>query len=336
MFSILCISVGILLSLYYITNIIALTIKQTPLDAPLNNQTADFETIKSLNFFGGKFNYSYFLIFPLLAIAGIIGFIAMTFIVPRETPMPREVKGIVFVILLSSLTMLFCQGVIHVQVGKSIRAVSRRLTFFNRYVCSRIYKNYTFLQNIQDPKANILSVNQSILNSLKLLTPDMSDQDLAKAFYTLTMFYHYQKIGLRNTAIFEAFDLFDPTSLLLGACSPADYLPRYGTYIEDIGESIIRPGLVTQGVSIPSARVNEILALTSEWATNTNGYANTLYPEDAFNAFIIMTILTLFVQILPFIILFFFYGDPDKYIITRGIHTFGNAVGLQFAMKEKI
>ena len=334
MFSLICLVLGILVTLYYLITLLGIYIKQSAISSPLNNQTVDYETIKSVNLFGGRVNYNYFLLLPVLAIGGAIIFVVTTLLFPSNTPVPREVKGIVFIILLSAIIMLFVQSIAQAQLGKNIRAVSRRLTFFNRYVCSRIYKNYSFLTLLSEPKANIISVNQTIEDALKLISTDTPDLEMAKAFFTLTIFYHYQKIGLRNTAIFAAFDLFDPTSLLTGGCSPGDFLPRYGTYIEDIGENIIRPGLTTLKLAIPTDRLDRILALTSEWVTNSNGYANTIYPEDAFNSFIFLTIATLIIQTVPFVILYFTYNNPERYVVTRGIHSLGEAVGLKFSASK--
>jgi hypothetical protein len=69
-------------------------------------------------------------------------------------------------------------------------------------------------------------------------------------------------------------------------------MQRYGTFIEDIGESLIRPHMSK------SSLVNNAMNKCDEWISSTNEFSNTLYPSEALNAFIILVIGTCLIQVI--------------------------------------
>jgi hypothetical protein len=315
--SILAILGGIIAILYYLIALFVIYIKQSSISSPLNKETVDYETIKSLSW-SGKFNYILFIIFPVVTLLGVVGFVALHVFLNRtdKKPVPPSLVKFIIIVTIISILSLTIFLTVFFTIGKDIRQVKSRVDYFNRYVCSRIYKNSAFLKLMSDPKSNIVGIEQTIQEALKLITPDQCNEDIAKAFYTVTMFNHFQKIGLRNTAIFEAFDLFNPISLLVGGCNPADYMNRYGTFIEEINDLIIRPNM-KQITDV--TRLDEILATTSDWIGRTNGYANTLYPEDAFNSFMGITVTTVLIQCIPFVLFFVAYASPSKYPVAAAM-----------------
>lgn len=302
---------GIIVSIYNIITSIVILVKQGALSAPLNIQTIDYLSIKSMQFVGGKFSFITFIVLSAVTLLGVGAFVLVNAIQPNKKangeviPISREIKIIIVLVLLSAIVMLITQAITYIYIGSSIKKVAGRVTLYNEFVCSRIYNNIEFLNLIKKPKENIISVDQTIKDALKSLPLGLSNDEYAKAFFTLTMFYHYQKIGLRNIAVYDAFNLFEPTNLLLRQCSPADYLPRYGTYIEDITESYIRPNIANV------ADLEDILITTSEWVSRANGYANTIYPEDAYNVFLAMTVITFILQLIPLVLFALAFRDPD-------------------------
>jgi len=292
-----CIVMSVVLSIYYFMLLFIKVIIEegiVKLKSPLNSETTDFIAIQSLTFGAGPFNYMYFIILPMVALGCIVALLFYR-ITWTDIPLPIEMKKFLFLLAIVTGIVLLVQNVIYQRSKVSIRAVEKRLESFNKYVCTKIYKSIKFLENISEPLGSIIAVNDAVRRSMVQLDGTLESVQLAQAFYTITMFNHFQKIGLRNPRIFDAFDLFKPASLLNAKCNPGSYLTRYGTYVEDIAESIIRPNLTPELRDDP-IKVDEALQLCNEWITNTNSYANTLYPEDAFNSFMIMVILTFFIQ----------------------------------------
>jgi len=310
-----------------------MVVQQGANENPLNIESIDFTTIQSLSFSGGQFNYLYFMILPIGALAGVIVFTVLNALLGKGVPPSRQIKGLLFVIGLSALIMIVLQLFAYMKLGKSIKLVAKRLDFFNRYVCSKIYKNLRFLSLIQNPQVSIVGTMSSVQKSLATLSTGDTVENYAKAFFTVTLFYHYQKISLRNPIIFDAFDIFKPSSLLGGGCNPGNYLARYGTYIEDISETVIRPVLPKelQGNQV----VEQAIILNNEWITNANGYANTIYPEDAFNSFAILAIVTILIQMVPVSLIVAFYSPPEKSLTSKVLRILMEQLGLSLSKEEQ-
>jgi len=105
------------------------------------------------------------------------------------------------------------------------------------------------------------------------------------------------KLSLTNPSIHQAFELFNPSVLLAyKGCKPSKYFNRYGSYIEDISETIIRPAL-PRTITKDAIKVSKAFELYNDWIVNTNNLANAIQPQQALNSFIIVIILTVIIQI---------------------------------------
>ena len=322
---------GIILSLVYIIILIVMTVKEQTVSAPLNIQTVDYNTISSLGM-GGTFNYLYFIVLPAIALGGISLFGVLSYYFPPKNPLTGGVKSMIVVLALASLFVLVLQILFTIYVGGAIRNTKRKLDTLNNYMCSKIYKNIKFLNYIKEPKTTIISIDntmQAILKDPEAVPDAMPVEDMAKLFYTLSIFNHYHKIGLRNDEIFKAFNIFQPTVILSGSCYPADYLTRYGTYIEDISDNTIRMYLRPAMLDRNQDEIDEAIGLCNEWITETSSKANTLYPEDSYTMFLIMAVITILVQVSSLIIMKYAYGDPKTSKVTAVIQKVFLVVGLE-------
>lgn len=329
--AILSLLFGVLLSVYYVLLLIFKSVKQTTIDAPLNNQTVDFDTISALSF-GGTFNYIYFMILPLISIVALVIFGALAYYYPPATPISAGVKGAVFVLGIASVFVFVLQTFFNMYIGKFINTIKERLDTLNEYMCSKIYKNTSLLNFIKEPKGSIISVDNTMQQALRdpLAFPrDITVENMAKLFYTITMFNHYHKIGLRNDQIFKAFNIFQPLVILSGSCRPADFLTRYGTFIEDISDTVIYVYINPDILASRKADVEEAISMCNDWITNTSTQANTIYPEDAYSLFLILVVVTLIVQISSLIIFKFAFGDPTQSKVSAAIQKIMNVIGFE-------
>jgi len=298
-FSLICIILSVILSIYYVLLFIGKSIEQYTLSAPLNHQTLDYESVSSNSFeFNTSFNYTYFLILPGLSFLGILTFgLINIFTVDENYRLPQTIRKMISAMIISLIIVLALQTSVYLFSNRNIKNVKKRLDDCDNYICSRIYKNVKFLEFIDEPKGSIISTSNSVNNALSSLKEDISIEDYAKAFYTITLFNHYQKLSLTNPSIHQAFELFNPSVLLsYKGCKPSKYFNRYGSYIEDISETIIRPAL-PRTITKDAIKVSKAFELYNDWIVNTNNLANAIQPQQALNSFIIVIILTVIIQI---------------------------------------
>ena len=64
---------------------------------------------------------------------------------------------------------------------------------------------------------NSLLVMGVVQNALRNIEKSPSVDTLANAFFTLNLYFHYQKIGYRNPNITDAMKIFDIHSLFIGS-----------------------------------------------------------------------------------------------------------------------
>jgi len=302
-FSLICIILSVILSIYYILLFIGKSIEQYTLSAPLNHQTLDYESVSSNSFeFNTSFNYTYFLILPGLSFLGILTFgLINIFTVDENYRLPQTIRKMVSAMIISLIIVLPLQTLVYLFSNRNIKNIKKRLDVCDNYICSRIYKNVQFLEFIDEPKGSIISTSNSINKALSSLKEDNSIEDYAKAFYTITLFNHYQKLSLTNPSIHQAFELFNPSVLLAyKGCKPSKYFNRYGSYIEDISETIIRPAL-PRTITKDAIKVSKAFELYNDWIVNTNNLANAIQPQQALNSFIIVIISTVIIQIVVYI-----------------------------------
>ena len=298
-FSLICIILSVILSIYYVLLFIGKSIKQYTLSAPLNHQTLDYESVSSNSFeFDTSFNYTYFLILPGLSFLGILTFgLINIFTVDENYRLPQTIRKMISAMIISLIIVLALQTLLYLFSNRNIKNVKKRLDDCDNYICSRIYKNVKFLDFIDEPKESIISTSNSINNALSSLKEEISIEDYAKAFYTITLFNHYQKLSLTNPSIQQAFELFNPSVLLsYKGCKPSKYFNRYGSYIEDISETIIRPAL-PRTITKDAIKVSKAFELYNDWIVNTNNLANAIQPQQSLNSFIIVIISTVIIQI---------------------------------------
>lgn len=299
-----------ILSVIYIIMIIYAIANNKRSENDVNINTLEYQSVQSLSMRNTttSFNYTYVLILPLIALVCVLLFFALWLIWAPITQAiyPSNIKNMLrlaYIVFGAAVFVVGSQALVYFKVGKNIGYVSDRLNKFDLYVCSHIYTRSAFLKVIKEPATNIIGVNNAVHKCLKIMyTRDTSVDELAKAFYTLTIYYHFQKLSLRNYMIYDAFKtfgIFNLPYLLKRECKPSAYLSRYGTYIEDISDILIRSNL---DKNIRNLNVDEAFLKCSEWILVTSELANGIYPEDAFNAFIIIAIISVIIQITPIFI----------------------------------
>jgi hypothetical protein len=293
------------IALYYIFSVIIMVIN-TLLGGSTNNDELDTTTIKSLSLFRKEgFNLTKVLrILPIISILLIIVFFILKIFI--KTIDSDGTAGIVqlfaCVIGFSAIFAVIMQYLVYKYVGQNIVVVNERLDIFNNFVCVNLYKNIAFLSKIERPQISIVGVNMIIRDCLKMVyLKETSETDLTKAFYTLTLFNHYQQLSLRSKTIYNSFKIFKYTELLSNRCSPATYLSASGTYIEDISNTLIIPNLPSK---VNNIFLERALTRCNELLIKTNELANTLYPQDAFFSFTLVSVLTMIINAVPLIILY--------------------------------
>jgi hypothetical protein len=328
-FSLICIILSVILSIYYVLLFIGKSIKQYTLSAPLNHQTLDYESVSSNSFeFNTSFNYTYFLILPGLSFLGILIFSLINiFTVDENYRLPQTIKKMISGMIISLIIVLALQTLLYLFSNRNIKNVKKRLDDCDNYICSRIYKNVKFLDFIDEPKESIISTSNSINNALSSLKEEISIEDYAKAFYTITLFNHYQKLSLTNPSIQQAFELFNPSVLLsYKGCKPSKYFNRYGSYIEDISETIIRPAL-PRTITKDAIKVSKAFELYNDWIVNTNNLANAIQPQQSLNSFIIVIISTVIIQIVYITVMYkMFKVNTDNDITAKVIQKIPDSI----------
>ena len=328
-FSTICITFSVILSIYYLILIIIKSINQSNLNSPLNHETLDYESVSSNSFdFNTSFNYTYFLILPGLALFGILLFILIKiYFIDNSVTIPLDVRKLIGGMLISIIIVLAIQSLIFIYSNITIKAVKNRLDKCDKYVCNRIYKSVKFLELIDEPKESIISTNNAITDAFNLLDENISIEELAKSFYTISLFNHYQKLSLSNPSIGKAFEIFNPSILLSSSgCNPSKYFSRYGSYIEDISETIIRPSL-PKLISKDSIKMNKAFEIYNNWIVTTNNLANSISPQHALKSFIMMSILTPIIQLLYiYIIMKMFVVNTDNDMIANILQKIGNFI----------
>ena len=176
-----------------------------------------------------------------------------------------------------------------------INKVKLQAEVLNTYIRTYIYKKSEIAEKLKQPNTDMNRKYTTILECIKILKNEQNQTELAKGFYTLTLYNYYSDLLVQNTTILQgAYKIFDFNTLLTekNKVTPAAYMPRYGTFIEDIGEKYIRPHMSS------STLVNEAMYECDKMVAKTNELANTFYPDQAYNAFILMLIGTVLINVL--------------------------------------
>jgi|APGre2960657404_1045060.scaffolds.fasta_scaffold00151_6 hypothetical protein len=302
----------ILLSIYYLYSIMDTIIQRMAITTPLNMDTLEFDAMLSTEFFKlSKYSMWLFIVLPLLSLLllGIMGIVIVS--LKSATPIPSMIKYTTWILVAHNVLILLGFSIFYFKARFQTNTVRSRINTFNNYVCSKLFRNNKFLNLLRNPQTDIISIVTKFGDALSNLPAKADKDQYAKAFYTLTLYYHYHKIGIRNPRIKGALEIFSPMNLLLNKCNPAGYLNRYGTYIEDISELIKQ--YLPKKIDSNNLLVKQGFDECYSWIIQTNNLANSLYPEDSLRPFLMLTFTNFTIQTISLLGLSYFVSDGERF-----------------------
>jgi hypothetical protein len=267
------------------------------------------------------FNYVFFLVLPWIQVL-TAGFALINLVKKSENGEQPYASSTVIILMIAlciqgALSLIF-NYVVFFNAYRVFRLVHKRITNFNIYIWKRMYKGSDknkFYENLREVQANPFSVRQAAARSLSALPKDIPAEDLARAMFTVTMYFHYHKLGVRNPSIYNAMDQFDPLRLLVpNTFSPADYLFRQGTFIDDVAEQVAANDSTFLSKEIKNNKklINDAVEIHAEWIAEANNRANSIFPDDSMIPFFQMAIIMLIIQTLPFLILIIVFKKKER------------------------
>lgn len=322
--------ISALLALYYVIIAVVTVSHNSVVTNIVNEDSLDYKVSKTFNvFLASGFNYKYFLILPLLQLLPLIAIIVTNVIRKRKTPPGTFEMGTSVVIL---MCVLFVQGIIslvlnyifYFSASKGLTPINKRIKSFNSYVYSRMYKGaqimdiqttFKFYSVLSEVQSNPFALQYPAKTALGSLPSNINAETLARAFFTINMYMHFHKLGVRNSSTYRAMSLFSPIVLLMPSLySPADFLFKRGTFIEDVSDKLGSPtaGYLSPDILKDTNLVNQAIALNAEWIAEANNRGNSIYAEDATIPFFIMAIMILMIQIVSVCVLAYIFSDPDR------------------------
>lgn len=300
---------SILLSVYYVYTMVMTLVERLSMKVPLNEDTLEFDAIPSTSFFTfSDYNMWLFFIFPIVVFVSLL---VIPLLASTNFIIPNIVKTLIWVLVFHNLMVFVVFAIFFSQARYSNGLVNKRLTIVDNYICSKIYRNSNVLKLLQEPKTDFISIINTIQEVMRLLPQNIKEAELAKVFYTLHLYFHYHKIGVRNPRIQQALNTFSISSLLLRQCKPSKYFNRFGTYIEDINETIKE--YLPQNFSKTDLRVRNALNKCYVMVMQTNNMANSIYPEDALRPFLSLNFANLTIQTVSLLLLSYFVAEGDKF-----------------------
>jgi len=301
--------IGIFLSIYYIFTIVSTLLQKLYIKVPLNEDTLEYDAIPSTSFFTiSDYNMWLFILFP------IISFILLALIPIFSSKLyvlPTIIKNLSWALLFHNILVLFGFSIFFFNARYQSSLVNKRLSTLDKFICSKLYRSMDVLSKLQTPKSDYIAMVDNIKSVLSKISSKISDYELAKVFYTLHLYTHYHKIGIRNPRIQNALSTFSATGMLLGQCKPSKYFNRYGTFIEDINETIktYLPSFLPKN----NKNVKEALNTCYIWVSQTNNMANSIYPEDALRPFLSLSFANTTVQIVSLVVLSYFVAEGEMF-----------------------
>ena len=304
---------------------------------PINRQAQDFKISKI-----GSIRSPYTMMFLLFIITNglalglcIYGIISKF---KNDTKYRHQTPGLVTAILFASLGQaaigLVAALLLMVVVRNKLKGSANRISKFNRFVYSNLYKDVKFLKNLRTMPSNSFSLMDVVKRSLALVPAGASKEDTARAMFTLNMYMHFQKLGYKNPYTRDALlKTFNVVGLLRRRFySPADYLHRRTTFIKDNGD-VMRENLWNMAgdkfkKNVPfdySTTLDNATIRASELTAEANNLANTFYPEDSLRIFLKYFIYMFAAQTLPLLVLLFVF---KRKTLQQG---FGVALGVVFS-----
>ena len=257
-----------------------------------------------------KYKYQLFILIPWLIVG--LSALGLFFVVqmrigknPRETP--GFITGTLIGCFLHGVTIFFLNNIIYLYGNKPLRLVSMRIRSYNTYIYNRMYKNGDFLKSLTEINSNTFESVETVKNILRQVPKTVNTLDLAKIMFSLNMYLHAHKLGLRNPNIVSALGTFSPMYMLNASrYSPSDFLFRHATFVDDYSQvmvSAMRSLQAENWVSPPNKTIYEATMMVNEWASGASNKANSLYVEDAVSPFVKMALGMAVVQWLPVIII---------------------------------
>jgi len=317
---------SMILSLTYLIILAKESANSKLISNPLNLQSPDYNISKSIQFFGSEYKYQLFIIIPILAIlcSGFALYYSIKFD-PRQSGL---VKGIVIGCLIQSLIALILNSLSYSYGRKRLHAVNNRINDLNNYIHNKIYKNAEFLASLKEIPHDSLSASHIVKKALSNIEHNSNVNTIANAFFTLNLYYHYQKIGFRNDYITDAMNIFDIHSLFKGssfkdrinfmnsisqaAWSPVDFLFRKTSFIEDRSQDLKNTYFQIYGNATHPKRVDLAINEVSKWLDEINARSNMINPQDSWKGFITMAILILVIQTAPLLLIIYLYQKYNK------------------------
>jgi hypothetical protein len=293
---------------------------------PLNLQSPDYNVSKSIQFFGSEYKYQLFIILPILGVLSS-GF-ALYYSIKYDVNQSGLVKGIIIGCLIQSLIALILNSLSYSYGSKRLRTVNNKINDLNNYIHNKIYKNAPFLSNLKEIPHDSLSASVIVKKALNNIEHKANVKTISNAFFTLNLYYHFQKIGFRNEYITDAMNIFDIHSLFKGSSfkdkinfmnsisqaswSPVDFLFRRTSFIEDRSQELKKIFLEISGNATHARTVDLAINEVSKWLAEINARSNMINPQDSWKGFITMAILTLIIQTAPLLIIIYIYQKYYK------------------------
>lgn len=344
----ICVSVSLVmtllsmvLSIYFFTSAVINVSKNSVETNIINERSFDYKVSKTFNsIFSFGFNYNIFTILPILQLIPIIIIIVVFYVRRKRDPsytpnIPTTLAVLISVLVIQSLISLVFNNIAYFSSSSALTPINKRIASFNSYVYKRMYKgmqsalvpsmdmsdegnqstSLNFYSSLGEVYSNPFTLQSAIKDALHKLPPNISPQDLAKAFFTVSMFTHFHKLGVRNPSLYKAINQFKPIILLLPMLfTPSDFLVKKGTFIDDIGDRLAdRNGsyLNAELLKKPDV-VSEAVMLHSEWIAESNNRANSMFVEDATIPFFVMAVLILLSQTVTIGVLVYIFTNPSR------------------------
>lgn len=266
---------------------------------PLNTATVEFEIVKSFTRYSGKFNYLLLALLPFISLCCIIAVFVLSYtILPPPFELGGEAKGVLAAIGILAFIVFGLQFLANLYLGSKIRAVSAKVSQLNGHIYNNFTKNPLILPKLTVPQNSLFSLNTITQECLSYITMISSEEDIAKIFFTITMLFHYHKLGTREEYLFNALQMFRIPNMLLRLISPADFFPRYGTYVSTI-EPLIKSNISEELWISSKTKIDKAFSICRGNVSKVNELANTIYPENAFLSFVILAAVSLVIQAIP-------------------------------------
>lgn len=219
-------------------------VKAAYIKNPLNTEAVDYNLVRSMNvksIFDKSIRYKYVLlvIMPMIAFFFIIiGFI-------QFYKYRSDTKEYVQILLVGCAFQAILSIIVNTSVyyasQKHLKRSNNSINDFNKIVYGHIYKKANFLNILGKVPTNSFSMMKAIQIAMNQISKkEQSNVDaIAQVLFTINLYIHIQKIGFKNSNIYDAFQIFNITSFINRAnFSPSDFLFRKSMYMTNYCDQI--------------------------------------------------------------------------------------------------